>query len=135
MSAHDKWYAVDRAALEAMSAQELRDLLCQMSASDTVNDAQSSMMLEIMEVLRMRGDSSDFIRLDAHAAMKTFREEFLPSAELQPEEFSSEPDDADVHSAPLPAFLAAFTAGKKLSPQEEDEIRRMIDDFRKEMQS
>ena len=27
----------------------------------------------------------------------------------------------------LPAFLAAFTARKKLSPQEIDQIRRMID--------
>ena len=39
----------------------------------------------------------------------------------------------EAFSGSLPAFLAAFTAGKPLSPQEVDEIQRMIDDFRKEM--
>ena len=31
----------------------------------------------------------------------------------------------------LPAFLAAFTSGKKLSDNELDELQKMIDDFRK----
>ena len=31
----------------------------------------------------------------------------------------------------LPAFIAAFTSGKKLTKQEVDEIQKMIDDFRK----
>ena len=32
----------------------------------------------------------------------------------------------------LPAFLAAFTARKKLSPSEVEEIRKMIDAYGKE---
>ena len=31
----------------------------------------------------------------------------------------------------LPAFVAAFTAGKPLSPEDLDELQRMIDAFRK----
>lgn len=38
----------------------------------------------------------------------------------------------EVFSGSLPAFLAAFAAGKKLTAQEVDEIQRMIDDFRAE---
>ena len=50
------------------------------------------------------------------------REEFYAA---QSEEFVNE-----TFSGSLPAFLAAFTAGKPLSPQEADEIRQMIDAFR-----
>ena len=32
----------------------------------------------------------------------------------------------------LPAFIAAFTSHKKLSPKEADEIQRMIDRFKEE---
>ena len=32
----------------------------------------------------------------------------------------------------LPAFLAAFTSGKPLTPQEAEEVRKMIDAFREE---
>ena len=39
----------------------------------------------------------------------------------------------EAFSGSLPAFIAAFTAGKPLSEQEMDEIQHMIDDFRKEM--
>ncbi len=38
----------------------------------------------------------------------------------------------EAFSGSLPAFFAAFTAGKPLSAQEADEIRRMIDAFREE---
>ena len=38
----------------------------------------------------------------------------------------------DAFSGSLPAFLAAFTAGKPLTEQEIDEIQRMIDAFRRE---
>ena len=34
----------------------------------------------------------------------------------------------EVFEGSLPAFLAAFSAGKKLSPEEAEEIRRMIDE-------
>ena len=36
----------------------------------------------------------------------------------------------DTFDGSLPKFLAAFTRGKKLSPEEADEIRRMIDSMR-----
>ena len=35
----------------------------------------------------------------------------------------------DTFDGSLPKFLAAFTRGKKLSPEEADEIRRMIDNM------
>ena len=35
-------------------------------------------------------------------------------------------------SGSLPAFLAAFAAGKKLTPPEVDELQRMIDRYREE---
>lgn len=38
----------------------------------------------------------------------------------------------EAFSGSLPAFLAAFTAGKPLTPQEADEIQHMIDAFRRE---
>lgn len=38
----------------------------------------------------------------------------------------------EAFSGSLPAFLAAFTAGKPLTQQEADEIQRMIDAFRRE---
>lgn len=38
----------------------------------------------------------------------------------------------DTFQGSLPAFLAAFTSRKKLSEKEVDEIRKMIDGFRKE---
>ena len=31
----------------------------------------------------------------------------------------------------LPAFIAAFTSGKKLTKQEVEEIQKMIDEFKK----
>lgn len=36
----------------------------------------------------------------------------------------------DTFQGSLPAFIAAFAAGKKLSSREVDEIQRMIDEFR-----
>lgn len=36
----------------------------------------------------------------------------------------------EAFSGSLPAFVAAFTAGKALSPREAEEIRQMIDAFR-----
>ena len=38
----------------------------------------------------------------------------------------------EAFSGSLPAFLAAFAAGKKLEAEDVDEIQRMIDDFRRE---
>ena len=38
----------------------------------------------------------------------------------------------EAFSGSLPAFIAAFTAEKPLSPQEAEEIRQMIDAFRNE---
>ena len=39
----------------------------------------------------------------------------------------------EAFSGSLPAFLAAFAAGKKLSAPEVDELQRMIDSFREEV--
>ena len=38
----------------------------------------------------------------------------------------------EAFSGSLPAFLAAFAAGKQLTPSEVEEIQRMIDRFREE---
>lgn len=38
----------------------------------------------------------------------------------------------EAFSGSLPAFLAAFAAGKKLTPPEVDELQRMIDRYREE---
>lgn len=38
----------------------------------------------------------------------------------------------EAFSGSLPAFLSAFAAGKKLTPQEVDELQRMIDRYREE---
>ena len=56
--------------------------------------------------------------------VRTTREEYdsAQSAQFVDEAFSGS----------LPAFLAAFTAGKTLSPREAEEIRQMIDAFRNE---
>lgn len=40
---------------------------------------------------------------------------------------------AESFDGSLPAFLAAFTSGKKLNEKEIDEIQRMIDSFREEV--
>ena len=52
------------------------------------------------------------------------REEFYA---LQSEQFVEEAFDGS-----LPAFLAAFTQRKKLSPKEVAEIRRMIDSYKED---
>ena len=38
----------------------------------------------------------------------------------------------EAFSGSLPAFLAAFTDGKKLTPREVDELQRLIDRYREE---
>lgn len=98
MSIHDKFNAVDRAALEKMSTQELKDLLCQMSDQFTAVDDESNAILEIVEVLKIRENNSDYIRLDVTTALETFREEFMPSAEIDPTIYTDETDDEDEHS-------------------------------------
>ena len=37
----------------------------------------------------------------------------------------------DSYNGSLPAFIAAFASGKKLSKKDVDEIQKMIDDFKK----
>ena len=39
---------------------------------------------------------------------------------------------ADSYRGSLPAFIAAFISRKDISPEEAEEIRRMIDEFREE---
>ena len=145
MSVFEKPNAADRAALEKLSAQELKELLRRLSDADAPTDAESRTMLEILELLEQREDG-DYIRLDARAALRSFRREFLPAAETDPdaaEETPARPAAGrtgrrrraapEKESGSLPAFIAAFAAGKRLSEQEVDEIQRMIDDYRKEL--
>lgn len=98
MSVRDNRHAADRAALEKMSTQALKDLLCQVSDQYTASDDESSMILEIAEVLTAREDNNDDIRLNVDAALETFRKEFLPSADIDPKIPQSEIDDGDVHA-------------------------------------
>lgn len=97
MSIHDKFNTDNHAVLETMSTQELKDLLCQMSNQFTATEDESNAIIEIMEVLKIRENNSDYIRLDVNAALKTFREEFLPSAEIDPASTDDETDDEDEH--------------------------------------
>lgn len=137
MTACDNTNAADRAALERMSVSELEDLLSRMYDSPEHTDADSERMLEILEILESRSDNGDYIRLDAVDALASFRETFLPSAEQEtPAEIPASEQPGNRHGRPrasLPAFIAAFTAGRQLSQQEIDEVQRMIDDFRKEL--
>lgn len=62
-------------------------------------------------------------------------EDGLVSAVLTREQFASRRSEQFVDNAfhgSLPAFVAAFTAQKGLSPREAEEIQQMIDKFRKE---
>ena len=135
MGIRDDRSAGEYAALEAMSTQELKDLLCQMYDAPALSGEDSERMLAITEVLSAREDSG-CLRVDTGAALKTFREVYLPSAETDPEEPAEAPYSvkrrAEHGSGTLPAFLAAFSAGKKPTPEEAEELQQMIDDFRKE---
>ena len=57
------------------------------------------------------------------------------SAVISKEEFNAKRSEKfveDTFSGSLPAFIAAFTSGKKLSEEEVAEIQRMIDACRKD---
>ena len=135
MGIRDDRSAGEYAALEALSTQELKDLLCQMYDAPTFSGEDSDRMLAITEVLSAREDSGTYLRLDTDAALRTFRETYLPSVETDPDEPGEAPYTvkrrADHDSGTLPAFLAAFSAGKKPTPEEAEELQQMIDDFRK----
>ncbi len=72
-------------------------------------------------VLRRLCDRGVFINDNGTVKALVSREEFYSR---QSEEFVE-----DSFKGSLPAFLAAFTKNKKLSQEEVDEIRRMIDSF------
>lgn len=136
---YDDRCAADREALEAMRTPELRELLERMLDLPEPTEAESSAMLMIMDVLSAREDYDAYVRLDAAAALETFRETFLPSVDMDADADEGEQAEPKRHAArkerpvgSLPAFLAAFAAGKRPSEQEIDEIQRMIDAFRKE---
>ena len=127
MSACNEWNAIDRAELKKMSAEAIRERLREMMDSEACSDADSRLMLALTEELEERGED-DYIRTDVHAALRSFRENYLP--------FSEQCGDGTEQSAfddSLPAFIAAFSAGKKPSAQETEEIRKMIEAFRKEL--
>lgn len=72
-------------------------------------------------VLRRLCDRGVFVNDGGVVKALVSREEFYSK---QSEEFIE-----DSFKGSLPAFLAAFTKNKKLSQEEVDEIRRMIDSF------
>lgn len=127
MSACEKEQNGRLAAPEALSTQALRERLDQLMDADDLTDADSGEMLELLKLLEQR-DDGDYLRVDTDAALKTFRETYLPSVET--ETAACEP--AARFPGALPAFVAAFSAGKAPTPQEEDALRHMIDEFRKE---
>lgn len=75
-------------------------------------------------VLKRLCDREIFEVQDSVVTVKISRDEFYA---CQSEEFV-----ADSFGGSLPAFLAAFTARKKLSPGDVEEIRRMIDSYGKD---
>lgn len=104
-------------AFENQSTETLRARIEALMGADAPSDAESAELLAIVDELKRRGDA-DYLRVDAEAALGRFRETYLPTVESRPRR--------------LPAFLAAFAGGKSPTPQEEDDLRRMIEDFRKE---
>lgn len=72
-------------------------------------------------VLRKLCERGIFQNVDGVVSSVISREEFYA---VQSEQFV-----ADTFGGSLPAFLAAFTRRKTLSPQEVAEIRRMIDAY------
>lgn len=72
-------------------------------------------------VLRKLCERGIFQNVDGMVSSVISREEFYA---VQSEQFV-----ADTFGGSLPAFLAAFTRRKTLSPQEVAEIRRMIDAY------
>ena len=127
MSACNDWNAIDRTEMKKMSAEAIRERLREMMDADACSDADSRLMLALTEELEQRGED-DYIRTDVHAALRSFRENYLP--------FSEQCGDGTEQSSfadSLPAFIAAFSAGNTPSPQEIEEIRQMIDAFRKEL--
>lgn len=72
-------------------------------------------------VLRKLCERGIFQNVDGMVSSFISREEFYA---VQSEQFV-----ADTFGGSLPAFLAAFTRRKTLSPQEVAEIRRMIDAY------
>ena len=95
-----------------------------MSSSDLVKLSLSELNWKkstTYTVLRRLCDRGIFVNDGGVVKALVSREEFYSK---QSEEFIE-----DSFKGSLPAFLAAFTKNKKLSQEEVDEIRRMIDSF------
>lgn len=93
MSNKDKFNAVDYAALEKMSTQELKDLLRKTFDQPALSDEDSNMILAISEVLDIRDNNGDLIDVDVDAAWQKFQKEYLP---LVDEDASSATNELDV---------------------------------------
>ena len=78
-------------------------------------------------VLRKLCEKGLFTNTDGLVKAKITREQFYSA---QSEQFVEES-----FSGSLPAFIAAFTARKRLTDAEADEILRMIESYRKERES
>lgn len=75
-------------------------------------------------VLRKLCEKGIFVNNDGIVTSLISREDFYAA---KSERFVEETFDGS-----LPAFIAAFTSHKSLSPEEADEIQQMIDRFRQE---
>ena len=75
-------------------------------------------------VLRKLCEKGLLQNLDGVVSSRVSREAFYSA--------KSERFVQDTFAGSLPAFIAAFIAGKKITPQEADEIQQMIDSFRRE---
>ena len=73
-------------------------------------------------VLKILSEKGLFQNLDGVVSSIVSRTEFYASK-------SSKFVD-ETFQGSLPAFIAAFSAGKKLSPSDVDEIQKMIDEYR-----
>ncbi len=101
--------------------------------NEPISSAELSLQAEIAlgwkkttsyTVLKRLCDKGIFINEKGTVRSLISKDEFFS---LQTERFVEETFDGS-----LPAFLAAFTRGKKLSEKEVKELRRMIDEFEEE---
>lgn len=102
MSNQDKFNAVDRAALENMSTQELNDLLRQTFELSALTDEDTNLILMITEVLDIRDKADNYIPVDVDVAWEDFKKEYLPLAEKGTSLYDFEDDETDVLNEHIP---------------------------------
>lgn len=93
------------------------------------------------ELVKLAADELNWKRTTTHTVLRRLVDKGLfqnnngtVTAIISEEEFYTEQSRKyvdDSFNGSLPAFIAAFTSGKKLSKKEADEIRKMIDEAEK----